>query len=74
MQNLKMEVNGDELLIRIDLSKNCGPSHSGKSIIIATIGGNTEVPGQAGSQDRHQLLQGAVTHAHPQLTNRRTRP
>ena len=48
MQNLNMEVKGDELLIRIDLSKNCGPSHSGKSIIIATTGGNTEVPGKPG--------------------------
>jgi hypothetical protein len=48
MQNLKMEVIAEELVIRIDLSKNCGPSKSGKSIIIATTGGNAEVPGKPG--------------------------
>jgi hypothetical protein len=45
MQNVAFEVEGDQLVIRIDLSQELGESSSGKSVIIATAGGNVEVPG-----------------------------
>lgn len=41
MQNVKTERKGDILTITIDLSKNSGPSKSGKSIVIASTLGNT---------------------------------
>ena len=50
MQNVTMEVKGQELLIRIDLSKNCGQSKSGKSIIVGTTSGNADVPGHPGTK------------------------
>ncbi|GHO65722.1 hypothetical protein KSC_046140 [Ktedonobacter sp. SOSP1-52] len=45
-QNIKMEVQGNELVIRVDLNKSFGPSTSGKSIIVASTGGNVAVPGR----------------------------
>ena len=48
MQNVTMEVKGQELLIRIDLSKNCGQSKSGNSTVIGTTSGNADVPGNPG--------------------------
>ncbi len=45
MQNVVFEVQGDQLMIMIDLSQELGESASGKSIIIATTGGNVSVPG-----------------------------
>ena len=44
MQNVAFEVEGDQLVIRIDLSQELGESSSGKSVIIATTGGNVAVP------------------------------
>ena len=44
-QNVVFEVQGDQLVITIDLSQELGVSSSGKSIIIATTGGNVAVPG-----------------------------
>lgn len=44
MQNIEMKVNGEELIIIIDLSKNFGSSKSGKSTIIATTSGNISIP------------------------------
>lgn len=41
MQNVKTEKKGDILTITVDLSKNSGPSKSGKSIVIASTLGNT---------------------------------
>ena len=46
MKNVKMRVEGNTLIIELDLTKNFGPSSSGKSITIATTGGNVGVPGQ----------------------------
>lgn len=40
MQNVKTERKGDILTITVDLSKNSGPSKSGKSIVIASSLGN----------------------------------
>jgi hypothetical protein len=45
MYNVEFEVQGDQLIIRIDLNQELGVSSSGKSVIIATTGGNVEVPG-----------------------------
>jgi hypothetical protein len=45
MYNVEFEVEGDHLIIRVDLSQELGESSSGKSVIIATTGGNVEVPG-----------------------------
>ena len=36
MQNVEFEVEGDQLVIRVDLSQELGVSSSGKSVIIAT--------------------------------------
>ncbi len=45
MQNVEFEVQGDQLVITVDLSQELGVSSSGKSVIIATTGGNVAVPG-----------------------------
>ena len=45
MQNVEFEIQGDQLVIRVDLSQELGVSSSGKSVIIATTGGNVAVPG-----------------------------
>ena len=44
MKNVEMKVNGDILTITVDLSKEFGPSASGKTIIIASTEGNVSVP------------------------------
>ena len=41
-----MEVQGEVLVIRVDLTKEYGLSGSGKSVIIASTGGNIAVPGR----------------------------
>ena len=45
MKNVEMTVDENILTIKVDLSKEFGPSASGKTIIIATTAGNVEVPG-----------------------------
>jgi len=40
-----MHVEGDVLVIRVDLTQEHGPSSSGKTIIIASTEGNVDVPG-----------------------------
>ena len=44
MTNIDMKVEGVILTIRIDLSKNYGPSKTGKSITIASSEGNASIP------------------------------
>lgn len=44
MKNVEMQVEGHVLTIKVDLSKDYGPSSSGKSVIIATTEGNVSVP------------------------------
>ena len=44
MKNVQMTVEGDILTIRVDLTKEFGPSASGKTIIIASTEGNLSVP------------------------------
>jgi hypothetical protein len=44
MKNVQMAVDGNILTIKVDLSKEFGPSSSGKTIIIASTEGNVAVP------------------------------
>jgi hypothetical protein len=44
MKNVEMSVEGNILTIKIDLTKEYGPSSSGKTIIIASTEGNVSVP------------------------------
>ena len=41
-----MSVNGSVLTITVDLTKDFGPSSSGKTIIIASTEGNALLPGR----------------------------
>jgi hypothetical protein len=45
MTNTDMKLVGDILTITIDLSKDSGPSKSGKTIIIASTQGNKKISG-----------------------------
>ncbi len=44
MKNIEMTLNGDKLVITVDLTKDFGPSKSGKSITIASTEGNISLP------------------------------
>lgn len=44
MTNVDMKVEGNLLVIRVDLDKNFGRSASGKTTIIASTQGNQAVP------------------------------
>ncbi|MGH7366465.1 MAG: hypothetical protein ACREKQ_13070 [Candidatus Rokuibacteriota bacterium] len=44
MKNVEMTVDGNILTIKVDLSKEFGPSASGKTTIIASTEGNIAVP------------------------------
>jgi len=46
MKNVEMTVEGETLIIKVDLSKDFGPSKSGKTIIVASTEGNAIVPGR----------------------------
>lgn len=48
MKNVEFKVEKKKLTIIIDLSKEFGPSKSGKSITIASTEGNTSVDGTEG--------------------------
>jgi hypothetical protein len=45
MKNVEMSVAGEVLTIKVHLSKEYGPSSSGKTLIIASTEGNVSVPG-----------------------------
>ena len=45
MQNVEFQVQGNTLVMTVDLTQVVGESSSGKSIIIASTGGNVAVPG-----------------------------
>ena len=47
MKNVEMAIAGNILTITVDLSKEFGPSSSGKTIIIASTEGNIAVPDRA---------------------------
>lgn len=44
MKNVEMKLTGNILTITVDLTKEFGPSSSGKTIIIASTEGNVAVP------------------------------
>lgn len=44
MKNVQMVVEENILTIKVDLSKEFGPSSSGKTIIITSTEGNVSVP------------------------------
>jgi hypothetical protein len=44
MKNIEMTVEGETLIIKVDLSKDFGPSNSGKTIIVASTEGSVTVP------------------------------
>lgn len=44
MKNVEMTVDQGILTIKVDLSKEFGPSSSGKTIIIASTEGNVSIP------------------------------
>ena len=46
MKNVEMKVEGTILTITVDLSKEFGPSSSGKTIILASTEGNVTIPGR----------------------------
>jgi hypothetical protein len=46
MKNVEMTVEGTVLTIKVDLSKEFGPSASGKTTIIASSEGNVTIPGR----------------------------
>lgn len=45
MENVKMAVEGKELVIRVDLEHRGEKSSTGKSLRVASTEGNVEVPG-----------------------------
>lgn len=44
MKNVELTVEGTLLTIKVDLSKDFGPSSSGKTTIIASTEGNVSIP------------------------------
>jgi hypothetical protein len=44
MKNVEINVEGNKLIITVDLAQEFGPSSSGKSITIASTEGNVAVP------------------------------
>jgi len=44
MKNVEMKVENNILTIQVDLTKEFGPSSSGKTIIIASSEGNAAIP------------------------------
>jgi hypothetical protein len=48
MENIELKVEGNKLILTVDLSKEIGPSSSGKNTLIASTEGNANVPGLEG--------------------------
>jgi len=46
MKNVEIKLEGSLLTLQVDLSKEFGPSASGKTVIIASTEGNVGVPGK----------------------------
>lgn len=44
MKNVEMKIEGNILTIKVDLTKEFGPSASGKTIIVASTEGNQSLP------------------------------
>jgi hypothetical protein len=50
MKNVEMKVEDKILTIKVDLTKEFGPSASGKTIIIASTEGNIAIDGHEGAK------------------------
>jgi hypothetical protein len=48
MENIEMKVEGTKLILVVDLTKEIGPSSSGRNTLIASTEGNANVPGVEG--------------------------
>lgn len=46
MKNVELTVEANMLTIKVDLSREFGPSASGKTTIIASTEGNVTIPGR----------------------------
>ena len=46
MKNVDMYLEGNILVLKVDLSKEHGPSASGKTVIVASTEGNISIPGR----------------------------
>lgn len=44
VKNVEMTVDGNTLIIKVDLTREFGPSSSGKTIIVASTEGNQPIP------------------------------
>jgi hypothetical protein len=44
-QNVDMKIDGTTLVIRVDLTKNIGPSKSGKTLLIASTKSGASIGG-----------------------------
>jgi hypothetical protein len=44
MKNVEISLDGNILNIKVDLSKEYGPSSSGQTIIVASTEGNVSIP------------------------------
>ncbi|MCC6464126.1 MAG: hypothetical protein IT463_02155 [Planctomycetes bacterium] len=55
MKNVDMKVEGDTLVIRVDLSKEFGPSSSGKTIIVASSEGNQTIEYEKAGKGGYKL-------------------
>ena len=43
MKNIRLEIDGDDLVIRLDLRQDHGPSRSGKTLVVGTTSGSIPV-------------------------------
>lgn len=48
MENCEIKVQGDKLVITVDLKTRLRPSGTGKTIIVGTTAGNAAIPGHPG--------------------------
>lgn len=46
MKNVDMKIEGNTLVVRMDLTRDFGKSKSGKSTIVASTDGNVSLPGK----------------------------
>jgi hypothetical protein len=48
MENIELKVEDKKLILTVDLTKEIGPSSSGRNTLIANTEGNANVPGVEG--------------------------
>ena len=56
MKNVTVRIKENKLIMEVDLSKTIGPSHSGKTIIIGTSGGNSPVEDYSFADGSHPYV------------------